>query len=223
MATSGGTAAADLVAQAQARLVADKSFQFSLGMFHPPPPPSWLVVLARLVGKTLRAIFPVVRASWPVLRVGVWIALAAGVLAILVMILRAAWRRSPKARPAPAAPAPAASLRPSARRARALLEDADRLAAEGRFSEAAHVLLFRTIDDLEARPSLGLRPALTSRDIAALADMPAPAQRAFAAIAAHVERSFFGGRVLSAEDFSACRAAFAAFASPESWVAGATA
>jgi hypothetical protein len=113
------------------------------------------------------------------------------------------------------------SLRPPARRARALLEEADALAAAGRFDEAAHVLLYRTIDDLEGRRPRAVRPALTSRDIAALEVIPPPARGAFAVIAEVVERSFFGGRRLDAGAFAACRQAYEAFVSPQSWAAGA--
>ena len=42
-------------------------------------------------------------------------------------------------------------LRPEAARARALLEDADALAAQGRFAEAVHLLLFRSIDEIQEK------------------------------------------------------------------------
>lgn len=116
-----------------------------------------------------------------------------------------------------------ASLQPSAPRARALLEEADRLAAEQRYAEAAHVLLFRTIADLQARRPRALRPALTSRDIGRLEEIPLSARGAFDVIAQRVERSFFGGRALSAADFAACRNAYVNFASPASWAEGARA
>ena len=61
----------------------------------------------------------------------------------------------------------------------------------GRYSEAAHLLLFRSIEDIDARRPDLVRPALTSRDIAALPRSPARPRRAFARIAMMVERSLF--------------------------------
>src|SRR3546814_10172873 len=43
--------------------------------------------------------------------------------------------------------------------ARALLAEADALAAEGRFAEAAHLLLYRSVEDIEGR-----RPGLVKPD-----------------------------------------------------------
>jgi hypothetical protein len=64
------------------------------------------------------------------------------------------------------------SWRPDAAVARVLLADADALAAKGRYAEAAHLLLRRSVQDIEgSRPRL-VRPALTSRDIAAHPGLP---------------------------------------------------
>ncbi|MGH7024830.1 MAG: DUF4129 domain-containing protein, partial [Caulobacteraceae bacterium] len=117
--------------------------------------------------------------------------------------------RAPKVRPA--------DWRPEAFKARALLADADRLAAEGRYDEAAHLLLLRGIDDIEEKRPRLVKPALTARDIAALEAVPGPARGAFSKIAAAVERSLFGGQVLDAAAFAACRAAYEAFAFGDAW------
>ncbi|MEO8113408.1 MAG: DUF4129 domain-containing protein, partial [Phenylobacterium sp.] len=101
--------------------------------------------------------------------------------------------------------------------ARSLLEEADRLAAEGAFDAAAHTLLFRSLEDIAGRRPGLLRPALTSRDIAQIDAMPPSARQAFAAIAQAVEHSFFGGRTLAAGDFARCRAAYESFAFAEGW------
>jgi len=111
------------------------------------------------------------------------------------------------------------ALRPTAPRALALLKEADRLAAEQRFEEAAHVLLFRTIDDLESHRPRTVRPALTSREIAALEGLPQPARNAFVVIAELVEQSFFGERALGEREFAVCRGAYMTFAAPASWAA----
>ena len=94
----------------------------------------------------------------------------------------------------------------------ALLEDADRLAAEGRFDEATHLLLRRSVGQIAAaRPDL-LEPSTTAREIAALQALPDGARRAFAVIAGRVERSLFALRSLSADDWNSARAAYADFA-----------
>jgi hypothetical protein len=94
----------------------------------------------------------------------------------------------------------------------ALLEDADRLAAEGRYGEAAHLLLQRSVHHIaEARPDW-LLPASTAREIASFPMLPERARQAFSAIATRVERSLFALRDLDAGDWQAARQAYADFA-----------
>lgn len=101
--------------------------------------------------------------------------------------------------------------------ARAFLEEADRLAAEGRFGEAVHALLFNSIEDIQRFQPNHIRQAMTSREIAHLAILPPSARSAFSQIAAAVERSHFAGRQIGASVFADCRAAYSAFAAPEAW------
>ena len=64
-----------------------------------------------------------------------------------------------------------------------LLADADQLAAEGRFDEATHLLLMRSVGQIaEARPDL-IDPSSTAREISALSALPDKARDAFAEIA----------------------------------------
>jgi hypothetical protein len=101
---------------------------------------------------------------------------------------------------------------PQAKAAQALLQDADRLAEQGRYEEATRLLLRRSVQQIaENRPGL-LEPSSTAREIAALPALPAAARGAFAVIAERVERSLFALRSLSAEDWQAARAAYADFA-----------
>jgi hypothetical protein len=211
MTTSGRAAAAsDIVARAHARLLADTSLQFHFTQLVIPKPPSWLL-----------ALFKTLQTLGPALRVLFWIAIAGLALLVVIWAARAAinYRRryQPYRLGGPNLGAEP-SLQPGAQRVQALLEEADRLAAEQRFEEAAHVLLFRTIADLESRRPRAVRPALTSRDIAALGEIPPPARGAFAAIAELVERSFFGGRPVGAAEFATCRGAYLRFADPQSWL-----
>ena len=84
--------------------------------------------------------------------------------------------------------------------ARALLSDADRLAAEGRFGEAVHLLLFRSIEDIDAL-TMPAKPALTSRDILDLRALPSAARAALSRLVTTVEWNFFGGRPVDAALF----------------------
>jgi uncharacterized protein (DUF2384 family) len=208
-----GAAGGDLVARAHEKLLADHGLQFQFIPFQVPQPPSWLSDL-------IKALQP----AGPFLRVVFWILAAAMVIWIVVMIARAVYRRryEPHRVLGPNLGAEPVILRPEAHKVAALLDEADRLAAEQRYAEAAHVLLFRTIADLEGRRPRTVRPALTSRDIAALEALPGAARAAFRIIAERVEHSFFGGRVLGAGDFATCREAYVAFASPTSWQGGAS-
>jgi hypothetical protein len=168
----------------------------------PPPAPGWLLkLLEALAG------------LGPVLQVVFWGGIAVGAALIVWFVVREL--RGATARRAMATAA--ADWRPEPARARALLEEADGLAATGRFDEAIHLLLFRSIDDLASRRPGVVRPALTSRDISRLEDMPGPARDAFARIASRVETSFFGARPVRGEDFAAARGDYEAFAFSEGW------
>jgi hypothetical protein len=110
-----------------------------------------------------------------------------------------------------------AAWRPDRAVARALLEDADRLAAAGQFTEAAHVLLFRSIEDVRSRAPHLIAPSLTSRDIARLTEIPAAPRSAFAKISDVVEHAVFGRRPVDQPGWIACRDAYAQFAFPDGW------
>lgn len=187
-------------ADAHNQLLADSTIQFDLPAPEPPPqPPEW------------------VGGSLPFVQILFWIAVAAIVLFVLYLIVQRisggewSWRRSRKEE------APDESWRPEAAEARELLGEADALAAQGLYSEAARLILQRSIEDIDdKRPDL-VRPALTSRDICALEQIPGPPRSAFARIAAMVERSLFAGRPLVSGDWSDCRAAYEEFAFADGW------
>jgi hypothetical protein len=196
--------AGDALAHAHASLVKQTDLQFDFAIAAPPPPPAWLKSLADFL-----------LAAGPVFKWVFWIGLALGVGAVLLFIGREllaarfpALGRKPKLVLEP-------EWRPNAARARTLLEDADRLAAAGQFGEAVHLILFRSIEDIDQCWPGQVRPALTSRDIAGLGVLPAAARDTFSAIARVVEHSFFGGRAVEAAEFTACRDAYQAFALPE--------
>jgi hypothetical protein len=173
----------------------------------PVEPSPWLQLLGRLLRAILEPVGRAIGLSWPVLEkllIG-----AAGMLVLFVLWrLLAPWIAARRARPEPAD----SEWTPDPVAAAALLADADRLAEEGRFGEAVHLLLCRGVEQIRAAQPHWLRPASTAREIATLAFLPESARGAFAVIAARVERSLFALRVLDRADWDAARAAYADFA-----------
>ena len=111
----------------------------------------------------------------------------------------------------------AEAWRPEEAAAEQLLDEADVLASQGRYDEAAHLLLYRSIGEIDAhRPDL-VRPALTSREIAGHTALPSRPAAAFSRIAALVERSLFARRPLGLDDWQDCRAAYREFAFADGW------
>lgn len=93
-----------------------------------------------------------------------------------------------------------------------LLAEVDKLAAEGRYDEAVHTLLLRSIQDIRKNKPRSVPPALTSREIGGLPILSANAQTAFKKISALVETSFFGGYALDKAAFETSREAYKSFA-----------
>ena len=108
-------------------------------------------------------------------------------------------------------------LRPEATRARALLEDADALAAEGRFAEAVHLLLFRSIEDIQEKKTGVIGRSLTAREIGALGVLPDWIRDTLSPIIRIVERSFFGGQDVTEAGWQQARQSYESFAFGEAW------
>ncbi len=197
------------LARAHADLLSDRSLQFDLAGFGEPEVPTW----ARWIGDLLQMLAPLLQ--WVF-----WIGLAAIAALLLFAIGREILSlRAPRPGPARSGEAPDAEWRPARAAARDLLAQADALAAEGRFAEAAHLLLLRSVEDMERRQPRALAVSMTAREIATHRTMPEAARPAFALIAAVVERSLFGGAAVDAAAFSNCRRAYEAFALPQGWTA----
>ncbi|WP_395392077.1 hypothetical protein WBP07_14420 [Novosphingobium sp. BL-8A] len=173
-----------------------------------PHTPEWL----RQLGEWLEAVFkPIGRMlgmSWPIFQ---YVLIALAVLLVLFVL----WRLFGQmifgrvSRPEEEA---VEQWVPDRAEAAALLSDADRLAAEGRFAEATHLLLRRSVQQIRAHRPEWLHPASTAREIAMLPALPPQGRDAFGTIAGRVERSRFALRELDAQDWSAARAAYAEFA-----------
>ncbi|RUN75648.1 DUF4129 domain-containing protein [Sphingomonas sp. TF3] len=232
---SGGTSqqvatATDRFAAAHAALKADSTIQFTLLPAPPPPePPLWLIQFGKWLQQVLAPIgrffawldglFP----NWPYAKIFLWTVLAFAVAAVLwaayQRIRYGEWRlpRFRRARPSAIMPEDEAGWEPEAAPVREWLREADALAAAGRYAEAVHHLLFRSIDDIARRRPQLVRPALTSRELSASEAIPPSARGLFAGIARLVERSLFGGRPVAADDWQSARAAYADFALPRTW------
>jgi uncharacterized protein DUF4129 len=210
---AGAAGAADRVAAAHQALLREPGLQFEFEAEPPPPElPDWL-----------RAFFEFLGGFQPVFEVLFWAAIALLVGLILYFVARELLRHYRKeASGVKAADDVIPGWRPPVARARALLSDADRLAAEGRYAEAIHLLLFRSIEEIDAKRPHAVKPALTSRDILDLQALPSVARQSLSRLVTAVEWSFFGGRAVDAADFSACRRAYEEFAFPESWAEKAT-
>lgn len=199
----------EALARAHARLLEDGSLQFDRTGFNPPAPPEWL----GWIGDLLRAVEPLLKGVF-------WVGLALIVGLILYAIVREILRlRAPPPKPEKPAAAAGAEWRPDAGVARDLLAEADRLAAGGQYADAVHLLLLRSVSDIERRQPRALRVSLTAREIAALEALPESGRSAFGLIARVVEGSLFGGAPVSAVHFADCRRAYEAFALPEAWSA----
>lgn len=179
----------------------------------PPPTPEWLKSLFDAIGSFFQWSAP---AATPLM----WIAVALVVLFLLYHFVPAFARwvdNLPFRRKAGGTDAEDGAGLAEAGAARALLAEADALAAEGRFAEAVHLLLYRSVEDIEGRRPGLVKPAMTSRDLAEAHDLPAAAQGAFSRIARAVEISLFGGRSIDAAAWEQCRNAYAELTVPKNW------
>jgi hypothetical protein len=194
-------------ARAHTELLKRHDIQFDFPRFTPPQPPVWLIWLIRhlaFLGPYMKYLF--------------WAILVAGVALLLFLIVKSVLRRGWFARAnKPERDASVPEWRPTADKARLLLSDADALAAKGHFAEAIHLILLRSIGDIGERQPGILTPALTSREIGALPQLPPAARAAFVAIAQIVESAIFAGREVGAQEYAKCRSEYAHFALVDTW------
>lgn len=172
-----------------------------------PELPGWLQELGAWLADLFAPLGRFLAESWPVLK---WVLLALAVAAVayflyqlIAPLIERTGSKNAQGHE---------EWLPRREDALALLEDADRLAAEGRFDAAAHLLLQRSISHIaDARPDW-VEPSSTAREIAALPALPETARMAFSAISTRVERSLFALRSLGADDWQAARGAYTDFA-----------
>ncbi|VAV87552.1 hypothetical protein MNBD_ALPHA04-232 [hydrothermal vent metagenome] len=193
---------------------ADGDIQF-VGKAPKPPeePPQWWTDFLDWLREFMGPVSEALVAAWPVLRIILLVLLAAGVLTLLWVILSPYiddWRRR-------RSQIEGETWQPDHSVARRLLDEADALAAKGKFDEAAHLLLFRSIEEIEKRRPDLLRPSNTSREIEQIDSLPEAARNMFAVIAEHVERGVFAAVPIGEQGWNASRNAYGEFALAENW------
>lgn len=92
--------------------------------------------------------------------------------------------------------------------ARVGLERAERLASEGWYDEALHVLLLSALDELRRRSGVEIADSLTSREILARIAIPVDAIAPLDALVSAVELSHFGERPCERADYDRGRVHF---------------
>ena len=177
----------------------------------PPETPDWLRRLSEWLRELFEPLGKMLGMSWPTIQT-ILIALAILLALILLWVLLRPLIARLRDRAAPAADD---QWTPDRDAAALLLADAERLAQAGRYEEAVHLLLRRSVLQIaDTRPDW-LHPASTAREIAQLPLLPEKARIAFGVIATRVERSLFALRRLDEADWRAARDAYADFALAE--------
>jgi hypothetical protein len=175
-----------------------------------PPEPNWfermLIEVFRFLAELFAPLGQLFGASWWWLQ---WVLLAVAVGFALLMLVR---MFGPGLRGNRQVAEAEAEWQPDRAATIALLEDADRLAAEGRFDEATRLLLQRSVGHIAAARPDWVDPSSTARELAALPALSDAARAAFRVISERVERSLFALRALDRPDWEAARAAYAEFA-----------
>lgn len=192
----------------------------------PPQPPEWLVAFGRWLTEMLAPVgrfFAWIASFMPDLpfaRFLLWSMIAvAAVFVVWIVVDRVRsgeWRLRRRTKQ-DADDGEVDQWQPDAAPARAWLQEADVLAAQGRYAEAVHHLLLRAVEDIARRRPQLVRPALTSRELGDAAMLPGPVRGLFSRIALLVERSLFGGRPVDADDWGQARTAYADLVLPGSW------
>lgn len=191
---------------AHAQVRADPSIQFDFPWreVEPRQESPWMKALAESLDHFFRALGP----FWQVM---FWVMVAVIVVVLLFVFVPPLreWLRERMGRQrAEVEP----EWRPEHSAARALLDEAEALAAAGRFEAAVQLLLYRSIEDIERWRGGVVRPSLTARDIAAVPDLPQNARGIFARLVALTERGIFARRSLGAAEWDEARDAYRAFA-----------
>lgn len=191
-------------------LRADSDIQFDPVTIPPQPPrePTAFERFMRWLSEQIGDLAGYFGSSWWWAKWVLLALLAAAVLFILYRLVEPylGWKRKSSDTDA------AEEWRPDQQASIALLEEADRLAAEGRYDEATHLLLQRSVSQIAAARPDWVEPSSTARELASFSELPEAARAAFSVIAERVERSIFALRSLNQGDWEEARRAYANFA-----------
>lgn len=189
----------------------DDKLQFELPSASPPPDLNWDNSFMDGFAAFIQALVPI----FELIFYG-GVALIIGL--ILYAVAKSAYHARFEKKPEVAEKVtPPPLYKPDKEKARILLDEVDALAAQGRFKEAVHELLFRSIQDIDIHRPNTIRRSLTSREIAGLEILTPATRQAFSTIGHVVETSYFGGQNIGQAEFDICRAAYAQFAEQSSW------
>jgi hypothetical protein len=141
-----------------------------------------------------------------------WVVFGIGALLLVVLALRELGGFEPPVVAAGDEGAPSLDDAQTAAIVARPLDDAETLARAGRFGEAIHALLLRTLEELMRRLDRPLPRSRTSREILAETRLPEEARGALGHLVSAVEVSFFGGSEPGAEDYQLCVERFRRFA-----------
>jgi hypothetical protein len=188
---------------AYASLLRHPEIQTSFPSLVPPKIPDWLTSAFQFLNKHSTLL------GWIF-----WAIIAGALLFLAIALIRQYWPALLRWFPAKrdSAEPQKVEWHPTVAQARKLLDESDTLAAQGQYSEAIHLLLLRSIEDIESKWPRMVRPTFTSREIGAIQAIPNTARVAFVKIARVVERAIFAGYAASASDFQACRQEYEEFA-----------
>ena len=182
----------------------DESYQMELAEPIPRRPAS---AFEKAIGRFFGAIFSFLA---PLLEIIFYLGIGGLILGAVYLIGRAIYetrfaKPAAKKKDEPNVPL----YQPAEAQARILLDEVDKLAAEGRYGEAVHTLLFRSIQDIDRNRPNVVRRSLTAREIGSLSVLTAEARTAFATIAGVSELAHFGGVSVNKAGFETARAAYA--------------
>lgn len=150
----------------------------------------------------------------PVLKSLLWVlAIVGGIL--LLLYIFGAIRRTPRRVKVPQAKkaqkTPDDPLEPAVAKATPF-DEVERLAREGAFGEAVHLLLLHCFEELRRRSPYGRDPARTSREILTEAALAKDARASLAYIVSAVEVGHFGGQVINKSVYERCLESYRTFA-----------
>jgi hypothetical protein len=188
-------------------LLRHTDLQFDFPRFELPQPPGWLIWLGHWLERLA-----------PVFNILFWVVGAVALAAVLYYLGRYLIRlRFPEKLKVQDIRSAMEEWRPTMAQAQALLGDADTLANEGKYGEAVHLLLLRSIEDFERFRPRVVKRSHTAREIEQLGAMPMTVRAAFAGIMEVVEKSLFGDYQVTRADWERCRAEYERFAFPDAW------